>query len=112
MNRILDREDLVKTLREEFPYLREKYGVVRLAFYGSFAHGAPDEESDVDLLVELGRPLGLEFVALAEYLEERLGRNVELATFETLNRSLSHSRRRRVAENIQRTLTDVATAAG
>jgi len=32
----------------------------------------------VDLLVELSHPLGLEFVALAQHLEKRLGRRVDL----------------------------------
>jgi hypothetical protein len=107
----LDRtkEQILEILRQELPYLRERYGVVRVALYGSFAHGSPTRKSDVDLLVKLSRPLGLEFVALAEYFEERLGRKVHLATFETLNRSLSHPRYRAVAEDVERTLTDVPT---
>ena len=64
MSRALDRESILEILEKELPYLREKYGVVRLALYGSFASGVPRRKSDVDLLVELSRPLGLEFVAL------------------------------------------------
>jgi len=110
MSEILNKEHILSVLEQEFPHLYEKYGVVRIALYGSFSHGTPTEESDVDLLVALERPLGLEFVSLAEYLEERLGRKVDLATFETLYRSLDHPRRKRTAQNIQRTLTDVRTA--
>ena len=107
----LDRkkEQVLEILRQELPSLKERYGVVRVALYGSFAHGTPARKSDVDMLVELSRPLGLEFVALTEYLEERLGRKVHLATFETLNRSLSHPRYRAVAEHVERTLTDAPT---
>jgi predicted nucleotidyltransferase len=112
MSKSLDREFILRTLQEELPYLRERYGVVRIALYGSFSHGTPAKTSDVDLLVELGRPLGLEFVSLAQYLEKRLGRKVDLATFDTLNRSLSHPRYSKIAQNVQRTLTDVAIPAG
>jgi predicted nucleotidyltransferase len=111
MGKALDKASILEILEKELPHLREKYGVVRLALYGSFASGVPGRKSDVDLLVELSRPLGLEFVALVSYLEQRLGRKVDLATFETLNRSLENPRYHAVAQNIQRTLTDVGAAA-
>ena len=54
------QEAVLQRLRIALPYLRRRYGVVRLSLYGSFARGAAVETSDVDLLVELSRPLGLE----------------------------------------------------
>jgi predicted nucleotidyltransferase len=112
MSRKLTKERVTSILENELTYLRQEYGVVRIAVFGSFANGLPDEESDVDLLVELNRPLGFEFVSLARYLEERLGRSVDLATFETLNRSLDQPRYQLIAQTIQRTLTDVKATAG
>jgi len=58
------------------------------------------EDSDVDLLEELSRPLGLEFVALVQYLERKLGREVDLAIFETFRRSLISPHYRDIAVNI------------
>ena len=58
----------------------------------------------MDLLVELSRPLGLEVVALAHYLERKLGRKVDLATFETFRRSLTSPRYRDIAVNIQESI--------
>jgi predicted nucleotidyltransferase len=107
----LDKQAVMRVLEHEFPLLRERYGVVRLALYGSFAHGTPTDESDVDLLVGLSRPLGLEFVALAEHLEDRLGRKVDLTTFGTLDRNLGDPRRNPIARRIQGTLVDVRPAA-
>ena len=43
-----DKNQILQILEREMPYLRQKYGVVRVALYGSFAHGSPSEESDVD----------------------------------------------------------------
>jgi hypothetical protein len=109
---VASREEALRILREALPELRGRYGVVRLALYGSFAHGRPRADSDVDLLVELGRPLGLEFVDLVYDLEERLGREVEVTTFDTLRRNLDHPRYREIVLDIQRTLADVEAATG
>ncbi len=104
MKKSLNREKILQMLKKDLPYLRERYGVVRIALYGSFAQDVQTGKSDVDLLVELSRPLGLEFVALAEHLEKVLGRKVGLATFETMFRSMDIPRYRPIALNIQRTL--------
>jgi len=110
MSQSLTRELLLAALRRELPYLRQKYGVTRVALYGSYARGTPTSKSDIDLLVELSRPLGLEFISLALYLEKRLGHRVDLATFDDLRRGLN-TPRRPIAIEIERSLTDVVSAA-
>ena len=107
MQRPTNREQIIRTLRDQLPHLRERYGVVRMALFGSFAKSTSTDTSDVDLLVELSRPLGLEFVELADHTEEILGRKADLATFETFSRSLSLTRYKLVAADVQRTLTYV-----
>ena len=107
MNKKTKRDRVLQVLRERLPDLYAKYGVRRIALYGSFARDARRTKSDVDLLVELSRPLGFEFVELAEYLEGILGRKVDLATFETFRRSKRDPRRRPVAENIEKDLVYV-----
>jgi predicted nucleotidyltransferase len=61
----LKREEIIQLLRKELPYLRERYGVKEVALFGSFAKGSEGEGSDVDILVELSKSLGLDFVELA-----------------------------------------------
>ena len=101
------KNQVIKTLKKELPRLRERYGVARLALFGSFAKGKARQGSDVDVLVELERPLGLEFVALANELEKTLGRKVDIATFECWRRSFSTPRYRPIAEDVERTLVYV-----
>jgi predicted nucleotidyltransferase len=63
--------------REELRRLRVK----SISLFGSVARDEARTGSDIDLLVELERPAG--FFALAEvqeYLEQRLGRSVDLVT--------------------------------
>lgn len=78
--RILSREEVVALLRKNYPYLAAEYGVRRIGLFGSYAQGQPDEESDIDLVVEFERPIGFRWVELAEYLEHLLGRRVDLLT--------------------------------
>jgi predicted nucleotidyltransferase len=105
------KPEILRILRAEMPYLREHYGVVRLALYGSFAREDQTDQSDVDVLVQLSRPLGLEFVALAYYLEERLKRRVDLATFDAFSRTTQKPYRQALAQSIQEDLIDIECAA-
>jgi predicted nucleotidyltransferase len=100
-------QDIINRLKKRLPYLQEKYGVQRLAIYGSFAKGNQTRKSDVDILVQLIRPLGLEFVALAYDLEKIVKKKVDLATFTTLKRSLDNPRYKHIASDIEETLTYV-----
>jgi predicted nucleotidyltransferase len=107
--RVQTREETLQRLREALPDLCEHYGVQRLALYGSFAHGAPHTRSDVDIIVQLERPLGLKIAALRLELEQLLGRRVDLATMNTLLRALQSPQphKRRIAERVFVELEDV-----
>ncbi len=100
----LTREDVVRVLKEELPELKRKYGVTRIGLFGSFARGTPGVRSDVDILVETDRPLGLEFVNLADHLEKALGRRIDIATFDSWKRSFDNPRYRSIAENVGKNL--------
>jgi len=101
------KQEIMQLLEKQLPYLHEKYGVQRIAVYGSFAKGNQTKRSDVDILVQLARPLGLEFIQLAYHLEKILKKKVDLATFETLKRSLESPRYKHIASDIERTLSYV-----
>jgi predicted nucleotidyltransferase len=107
MKKFLTKPEIARLLRKELPYLSAKYGVNKIAIYGSFAKDKQTDKSDIDLLVQLSKPLGLEFVALAYHLEKTLGRKVDLATFDTLQRSLENPRYKHIASDIQKTLSYV-----
>jgi hypothetical protein len=100
----MDRQTLLSVLKSELPYLNQEFGVERLALFGSFAQANAGEASDVDLLVQLSRPLGFKFMQLADYLETKLGRKVDLVTFGSLERAQSSPRRAHIADDINRTL--------
>ena len=73
--------DVYKAIAAELDMLRREYSVERIGLFGSYASGDQKEDSDVDLLVDFGQPVGLfRFVNLRDYLSERLGTRVDLAT--------------------------------
>ena len=105
MSKVNSKQEALQVLRDRLPYLRERYGVDEIALYGSFSKETQHAESDVDLVVRLSRPLGLDFVELIQKLEELLGRSVHLSTFDTLQRSKQNPRRKRIADEVERTLS-------
>jgi len=59
----------------------ERRGVATLSLFGSVARDEAADDSDVDLLVEFDRPVGLfQFVRLRRFLSEQLGCGVDLVT--------------------------------
>lgn len=76
----LRRDDILRTLGDSKSLL-EAFGVARLSLFGSFARDEGGDDSDVDLLVEFSRPIGLfEFVRLQRQLGELVGHRVDLVT--------------------------------
>lgn len=71
----------VSTLLKRNQANLHEHGVKSLAVFGSLARGEATPESDIDILVEFDRPVGLfEFIRLRLYLENLIGRRVDLVT--------------------------------
>lgn len=85
---LMDRQQILLLLKSRKRTLK-KYGVRSLSVFGSVARNRIRKHSDVDLLVEFNRPVGLfEFARLEIYLEKVLGREVDLVTPQALRKEL------------------------
>jgi len=75
------KAEVLERLRQQQGQLRA-LGVARLGLFGSFVRDEAGPDSDVDLLVDfaVGRKDFDGFFALLDFLEELLGRDVELLT--------------------------------
>ena len=71
---------LLARLKEAMPEIQERYKVRSMALFGSCARGDCKPDSDVDIVVEVDPSIGLEFVSLAEVLQDLLGRQVDLVS--------------------------------
>ncbi len=78
-------DEIDRTLHEHLEELRRIYGVAQIGVFGSFVRGEQREDSDVDILVELSRPMGfVAFMKLEAHLRKLLGRNVDLVSKKAL----------------------------
>lgn len=68
------------------PVLKE-YGIKRAAVFGSVSRGDDKPKSDIDIIVSLGKPMGMfAYMSLIREMENRLGRKVDLVTENSINK--------------------------
>ena len=72
--------DIISKIRGVKTSLAEKYKVSKIGVFGSYVKNEQTPESDVDILVEFSEPIGLDFVKLADELEEVLNEKVDLVS--------------------------------
>lgn len=77
---MLTKERIFELIRENYPYLTKQFGVKRIGLFGSYATHMAGPTSDIDMVVEFQRPIGLQFFDLIEYLEQLLGKKVDILT--------------------------------
>lgn len=82
---MLTLRQILDTLRNHRASLTQRYGIRTIAVFGSYVRNEQTPQSDVDVLVEFERPLGLAFVDLADELESILGMRVDLVSRGALN---------------------------
>ena len=81
----MNRDEVIDRLNQNRSHLSERYGVKSLALFGSVVRNEATSASDVDILVEFDRPVGLfGLFALQDYLEVLLDSPVDLGTPDSL----------------------------
>ncbi len=79
----MTRAEVLDALRAHRPTLAERFGVVELALFGSFARDQATDGSDVDILVRFdAAPNWRTYFGAQFYLEDLLQRPVEMVTRE------------------------------
>lgn len=82
----------VKFIKGKIGQTLRKNGVRKAALFGSIVTGGFTAKSDVDILVELGQGKSLlDLIGLEFDLEEKLGRKVDLITYNSIHPLLKKS---------------------
>jgi predicted nucleotidyltransferase len=77
----MDRQTTLDLLAEHKTHLGRVFGVRSLALFGSTVRGTASTESDVDVLVSFDGPAtSTRYFGVKFYLEDLLGRTVDLVT--------------------------------
>jgi hypothetical protein len=80
-------QNIRKQLEKLKPLLKERYQVETIGFFGSYARGEHNRNSDIDILIEFvdGNSIDLfDFIELEDFLSRQLGVKVDLATKKAL----------------------------
>src|SRR5438876_12286446 len=75
-----ERDKILARLRAALPGLKRQFPLHRLALFGSVVRGEASGESDIDILAEIEPSIGLDFVTLADKLEELTGHKIDLVS--------------------------------
>ena len=85
----MNRAEVLYQLARNKPTLVARYGVNRLALFGSTARDAARVDSDIDILVSFDGPATSErYFGVQFFLEDLLGRPVDLVTDKALRPEL------------------------
>jgi uncharacterized protein len=88
---MITRNDILSKLRELKPTLNKEYSVKEIGLFGSFSDNSFSEDSDIDIIVELEKPIGWKFFTLEIFLENTFGRKIDLVTKNALKEQIKDS---------------------
>jgi predicted nucleotidyltransferase len=75
----MEKQEIIKIIRNSKPEMESHYGVQRLGLFGSHVREKQRKKSDIDILVAFNRDIDLfDFLDLREYLEGQLRVKVDL----------------------------------
>ncbi|MDO9580825.1 MAG: nucleotidyltransferase family protein [Bacteroidales bacterium] len=79
---------ILERLSELKPFLQKEYSVRNIGLFGSFSDNSFSDESDIDILVELEKPIGWKYFSLEIFLEKTFGRKIDLVTKNALKEQI------------------------
>lgn len=77
MGQLADIKHLLGQLK---PVLAQKFHVRTIGLFGSIVREDFSTDSDIDILVDFDQPIGIEFIDLAEFMEQKLQKKVDLVS--------------------------------
>ena len=77
---MIDKAHITKTLKDNKLDLLTRYHLTSIGIFGSFTREDFQEDSDIDILIDYDKPMGIEFVDLADELEKILKRKIDLVS--------------------------------
>jgi len=94
----IEKELIIKKLKEIKDYLRKEYGIENIGLFGSLVRNEQNESSDIDLLIEIQAEMLslIKYMKLKFFLEDILGRKVDLV----LKRAIKPRLRERILKEV------------
>lgn len=88
---MITKAEILAKLTELKPILYNEYAVKEIGLFGSYSDNSYTEDSDIDILIELEKPIGWKFFTLELYLEKIFNRKIDLVTKNALKEQIKDS---------------------
>lgn len=76
---LMKKNEIIDFLRSHKEEMRRRFGVKKIGLFGSYVRGNANEDSDIDIAVEMeNRRIFRNFFALEQYLQDHLQKNVDI----------------------------------
>ena len=85
----MNRQQALNILTQLKPELIQRFGITRLALFGSTVRNEANEESDIDIIIAFDTPAtSKKYFGVQFLLEDKLGKTVDLITEKALRPEL------------------------
>ena len=71
----------IEEIKRKIVPLLKKNKIVRAGIFGSYARGEQKKNSDIDILIKVPKGIGLEFIGIKFDLENKLGKRIDLISY-------------------------------
>ena len=82
---------ILRMLKLLEPELKTKYHVKSIGLFGSIVRDDFNAESDIDIIVDFSEPIGIEFIDLADFIEKKLKKRVDLVSKNGVKQKYFHT---------------------
>jgi hypothetical protein len=79
----MDKTEILKFLKEHKSELQDKFGIQKIALFGSYAKDTAHDMSDIDIAIETKEKDFFIRDDLREYLEEHFKKSVDIGYFDS-----------------------------
>lgn len=83
--------EVISSLKHIKSELEQRFHVSSIGIFGSVARGEDSPGSDVDILVDFSEPVGVEFIDLADFIEKKINRKIDLVSRNGVKPKYFHS---------------------
>ena len=83
--RLIKRNKEIEKIKARILPILKKNNIKKAGIFGSYARGEQKKNSDIDILVEPAKNMGLSFFGMNLELEEKLGKKIHLVTYKYIH---------------------------
>ncbi len=73
----MTKSDILECLKDHYEKFHNQYSVEKIGLFGSYARDEADDESDIDIFVQM-HPKLLDMIAIKQHLEESFRKKVDI----------------------------------